>query len=192
MTAVRFFVYYVFRYRKTNMPNPSRSSKSRWKWRFPPDLLETLHRRFGMRPTREAAMSTSVGGIGPLLRDRIVGQAEAGLQVIGITLLYETTWIRAGSNGSQIHLEKREVAPYLREVLRDTGLVLILPALHNDTPIHAASNNWPFGKGRIYFLRLPLHQSSWCTPAKRMRRHRIRQKPVHVRPTRCASRQEAG
>src|SRR4051812_39918884 len=94
---------------------------------FPPAFLETVRARYGARPTRDAAMSTSVGGIGPLLRDRLVGQAEKGLKAIGVTFLYETTWIQSWFEWGQLHLEKRSVGPYLRELLKDTGLTLSIP-----------------------------------------------------------------
>ncbi len=43
---------------------------------LPPETLASLSKRYGFRPTREAAMSTSVGGIGPLLRERIIAQGD--------------------------------------------------------------------------------------------------------------------
>src|SRR5207245_2939178 len=84
---------------------------------FPPSFLEAVRSRYGLRPTRDAAMSTSVGGIGPLLRDRIVAQAETGMRVVGVTLLYDTTWIQSWFEWGQLHLEKRQIGPYLRELL---------------------------------------------------------------------------
>src|SRR5438128_182423 len=101
---------------------------------LPPELLDAVWKRYGFRPARDAAMSTSVGGIGPLLRERIVMQAEKGLEVIGVTLLYETTWIQSWFDWGQLHLEKREVLPYLKEFLEDTGMVLSLP-LYNGTTV---------------------------------------------------------
>src|SRR4051812_20656609 len=86
---------------------------------FPPAFLERVRARYGVRPTREAAMSSSVGGIGPLLRDRLFEQAEQGLNAIGVTFLYETTWIQSWFEWGQLHLEKRAVAPYLREIMKD-------------------------------------------------------------------------
>src|SRR5262245_48441066 len=89
---------------------------------LPPAFLETVRARYGARATRDAAMSTSVGGIGPLLRDRIVEQVDKGLNTLGVTFLYETTWIQSWFEWGQMHLEKRLVAPYLREVLKDSGI----------------------------------------------------------------------
>src|SRR5688572_25685904 len=89
---------------------------------FPPDFLESIRTRYGVRPTHNAAMSTSVGGIGPLLRDRLVAQGDHGIHAIGVSFLYETTWIQSWFEWGQLHLEKREVAHYLREVLKDSGI----------------------------------------------------------------------
>src|SRR5579864_6913612 len=87
-----------------------------------PSFLETVRARYGFRATRDAAMSTSVGGIGPLLRDRLVEQAEQGIKAIGVSFLYETTWIQSWFDWGQMHLEKRPVASYLRELLKDSGI----------------------------------------------------------------------
>src|SRR5450631_3224333 len=94
---------------------------------LPPEVLEAVWRRYGFRPAREVALSTSVGGIGPLLRERIVVQSEKGLQVIGVTLLYETTWLQSWFDWGQLHLEKREVLPYIKEFLHETGIQLSIP-----------------------------------------------------------------
>ena len=89
---------------------------------LPPEIMEAIANRYGFRPARDAAMSTSVGRIGPLLRERLITQAEEGIEAIGITLLYQTTWIQSWFNWGQLHLEKREVR--LREFLQDTGIDL--------------------------------------------------------------------
>jgi hypothetical protein len=137
---------------------------------FPPSFLETIRARYGLRPTRDAAMSTSVRGIGPLQRDRIVAQAEKGLQVIGVTFLYETTWIQSWFEWGQLHLEKRTVAPYLREVLKDSGIKLHVP-LFDGTMVDVKVWQQEFGKAQVYFLDAsPLRTSS--IPAKRMLRTR--------------------
>src|SRR6266850_4281643 len=91
---------------------------------LPPPFLEAVYKRYGFRPTRDVAMSTSVGGIGPLLRERIICQADEGIDVIGVTLLYQTTWIQSWFSWGQMHLEKREVLSCLHEFLTDTGMDL--------------------------------------------------------------------
>jgi len=121
---------------------------------FPPALLESIRQRFGYRPSRDAAMSTSVGGIGPLLRERIVGQAKKGIPVIGVTLLYETTWIQSWFEWGQLHLEKREVASILREFLKDTGLTLNISLFDGTTaPVKVWEANYEGAP--VYFLDSP-------------------------------------
>jgi starch phosphorylase len=121
---------------------------------FPPEFLERLHAHYGLRPTRDAALSTSVGGIGPLLRDRIIAQAAKGLQVIGVTLLYETTWIQSWFEWGQLHLEKREVASYLREMLTDSGITLSLN-LYDGSTLNVRVWKLDYRKAVVYFLDGP-------------------------------------
>ncbi len=122
---------------------------------LPPELLEALYKRYGFRPTREAAMSTSVGGIGPLLRERIIAQAEQDMEVLGVSLLYQTTWIQSWFDWGQLHLEKREVVSYLREFLKDTGIDLSI-TLFDETTVKARVWETPYGKTKVYFLDCPL------------------------------------
>jgi len=121
---------------------------------LPPELLEALFKRFGFRPTREAAMSTSVGGIGPLLRERLIAQADEGIEAIGVTLLYKSTWIQSWFDWGQLHLEKRDVAPYLRECLKDTGIDLAI-TLFDETIAKAHVWEAAYGKTAVYFLDCP-------------------------------------
>ena len=121
---------------------------------FTPIFLETVRLKYGFRATRDAAMSTSVGGIGPLLRDRIVAQAAKGIRTIGITCLYETTWIQSWFEWGQLHLEKRPVAPYLRELLEETGIVLNIPMFDGQI-IKVKVWRLPYGKAAVYWLDAP-------------------------------------
>lgn len=121
---------------------------------FPPSLLDAVFKRYGFRPAREVAMSTSVGGIGPLLRERIVAQAERGIDVIGVTLLYETTWLQSWFDWGQLHLEKRAVLSYVREFLKDTGLDLSI-SLFDGTSVKARVWQAAYGKATVYFLEAP-------------------------------------
>src|SRR5947209_923825 len=114
---------------------------------LPPALLKSLFQRYGFRPTREVAMSTSVGGIGPLLRERIMAQAEEGIEAIGVTLLYQSTWIQSWFDWGQLHLEKREVAHYLKEFLKDTGIELAL-TLFDDSVVKVRVWEASYGKTR--------------------------------------------
>jgi len=121
---------------------------------LPPEILEELFKRFGFRPTRESAMSTSVGGIGPLLRERIMVQGDEGVDVIGVSLLYQSTWIQSWFDWGQLHLEKREVAGVLRQFLKDTGTDLSIE-LFDGTMAKARVWEAPYGKSKVYFLDCP-------------------------------------
>ncbi len=118
---------------------------------YPPDFLESIRARYGFRPTRDVAMSTSVGGIGPLLRERIVEQGNRNVDVIGVSLLYETTWIQSWFDWGQLHLEKREVLPYVKEFLKDTGLILSI-TLFDGAPLKVRVWQLAYGKSTVYFL----------------------------------------
>ena len=121
---------------------------------LPPAVLETIFRRFGFRPARDSAMSSSVGGIGPLLRERLMAQADHGVEVIGVTLLYQTTWIQCWFDWGQLHLEKREVRPYLHDVLTDSGIDLSI-TLFDGTLAKAHVWQADYGKTKVYFLDCP-------------------------------------
>jgi len=121
---------------------------------YTPELIDAVRQRFGMRPARDVAMSTSVGGIGPLLRERIVGQARKGVEVIGVTLLYESVWIQSWFEWGQLHLEKREAAPHIREFLKDTGMTLSL-TMFDGTMVTAKVWQASYDKAPVYFLDCP-------------------------------------
>lgn len=121
---------------------------------FPPEFLEKVRTRFGFRPVREVAMSTSVGGIGPLLRERLVAQGEQGIEAIGVTLLYETTWIQSWFDWGQLHLEKREVAPYLRELLKECPFTLSVP-MYDGSVVKSRVWELAYGKSKVFFLDCP-------------------------------------
>jgi len=137
---------------------------------LPPEILDTVAKRYGFRAAREVAMSTSVGGIGPLLRERIVAQAHQEIDVIGVSLLYHSTWIQSWFDWGQLHLEKREVASYLRDVLQDSKITLKLP-LFDDSVVDVRVWHTDFGKGRVYYLDIPtinqvVYPSAEDAPAK--------------------------
>jgi len=121
---------------------------------LPPGILEAVYQHYGFRPTRDAAMSTSVGGIGPLLRERLIAQAEQGLDVIGATLLYQTTWIQSWFDWGQLHLEKRDAARYLRDTLKDTGIELAI-TMFDGAVVKAHVWQADYGKAKVYFLDAP-------------------------------------
>src|SRR5687768_8361132 len=89
---------------------------------LPQSVLQEIAKRFGAEKARDCAMSTSVGGIGPLLRERVFGQGEAGVDVIGVSLLYEAVWVQAWHEWGQLNLQKRNVGQALRQVMTKTDL----------------------------------------------------------------------
>lgn len=104
--------------------------------------------------TRACAMSNSVGGIGPLLKERIPAQAELGVEVIGVSLLYDNVWVQGFHQWGQIFIEKKRVGPYLRSVLEDTGIRFDLEMLDGSkSPVKVWKTN--YGKATVYFLDAP-------------------------------------
>ncbi len=121
---------------------------------FPAEVLDTLAERFGHSFAREAAMSTSVGGIGPLLRERIIAQAEKGLKVVGVSLLYETVWSQGWHSWNHLYIQRKAVGEYVRSVLDQTGITLSLP-LFDGTIVKVKVWQAVYGQTRVYFLDCP-------------------------------------
>src|SRR5690349_9679158 len=87
---------------------------------FPKTLLDQIAKTFGPDKSREAAMSTSVGGIGPLIKDRIFGQTSLGLEIMGVSLLYDRVWTQAWHEWGQLNLQKRNIKDELKKSLKPT------------------------------------------------------------------------
>lgn len=121
---------------------------------LPPPLLDALHKKHGFKPVRDVAMSTSVGGIGPLLRERIIAHGDLNLETIGVTLLYQNTWIQSWFEWGQLHLEKRHVSTWLKQFLKDTTLDLAIPMMDGSS-IQAHVWEAAYGKSKVYFLDCP-------------------------------------
>lgn len=121
---------------------------------LPTELLNRIAAKYGARAAREVSMATSVGGIGPLLRDRLAAQAARGHDVIGISLLYETAWVQAWHSWGQMHLQKRTVGPYLREFLKDTGQLLHL-TFFDESILPLKAWQASYGRATVYFLDAP-------------------------------------
>ena len=119
-----------------------------------PSLLSAVDQRHDEEAAQAAAMSTSVGGIGPLLRERIIAQAEQGSNVLGVSLLYDTVWAQGWQDWNHLYLERRPAGQYLREVLEDPGISLALP-LFDGTEVSVKVWKAPYGKGTVYFLDCP-------------------------------------
>ncbi len=121
---------------------------------LPPPVLEAIFKRHGYRPTRDAAMSTSVGGIGPLLRERIIAHGEENIETIGVTPLYQHTWIQSWFEWGQLHLEKRRVGMVLQQFLQDTSIDLSL-TLFDGSVVKIHVWEAAYGKSKVYFLDCP-------------------------------------
>ncbi|MBI3013052.1 MAG: glycogen/starch/alpha-glucan phosphorylase, partial [Elusimicrobia bacterium] len=118
------------------------------------EILEKVSARFGAKTARACAMSNSVGGIGPLLRERIVAQSEMGVDVLGVSLLYENVWVQGFHIWGQIYIEKKKVGDSLKEVLEDTGIAFNL-TMPDHSQIQVKVWKAPLGKGEVYYLDSP-------------------------------------
>lgn len=121
---------------------------------LPKDILDQVAGRFGPEKARQCAMSTSVGGIGPLLRERVMEQGDAGINVIGVSLLYDSVWIQAWHEWGQINLQRHMVGPVLRQVLKPTHFAFDL-TFFDDTTERVEVWEAVFGKSKVYFLDCP-------------------------------------
>lgn len=119
-----------------------------------PELLNDIGRKFFPGAARESAMATSVGGIGPLLRDRMIAEADQGNEVIGISLLYEKVWVQRWQPWGQLFLEKKSVSSYIQRILsKDEKAVHVEMNDGSDVAV----NIWKaaYGKATVYFLDVP-------------------------------------
>lgn len=119
-----------------------------------PEVLSAIDKKFGLAGAQAAGMSTSVGGIGPLLRERVIAQAEQGTNVIGVSLLYNTVWSQGWHDWNHLLLERVAAGRYLREVLEDPGINLDLELFDGR---HVSVKAWKaaYGSGTVYFLDCP-------------------------------------
>jgi starch phosphorylase len=99
-------------------------------------------------------MSTSVGGIGPLLRERVIALADESVDVAGVSLLYDTVWSQGWQGWNHLFLERRQAGRYVREVLQDAGVTLSLPFYDGEVK---QVKVWKaaYGKAPVYFLDCP-------------------------------------
>lgn len=121
---------------------------------FPREFLGAIAKKFGPEQARSCAMSTSVGGIGPLIKERVIEQGEVGLNVIGVSLLYESVWAQAWHEWGQINLQKRDVGKTLRQMLMPTNLGFPL-TFFDDLTLNVEVWSLPYGKAPVYFLAAP-------------------------------------
>lgn len=119
-----------------------------------PELLQAIEDQFGLEAAQAAAMSTSVGGIGPLLRERVIAQSEQDVDVVGVSLLYNSVWNQGWHAWNHLTLDRRPVAAFLRAVLEDTGIALPLPLFDGST-VEVKVWRAPYGQSFVYFLDCP-------------------------------------
>lgn len=119
-----------------------------------PEILKGIEDRMGLYAAIRSAMSTSVGGIGPLLRERIIAQAELGANVIGITLLYDKVWVQRWHFWGQFYLEKGDSAAYVKPLFKkmDKSLLITMP---DETVEKVTVWVAEYRKAKVYFLDSP-------------------------------------
>ena len=118
------------------------------------EVLKRVADKFGADTARACAMANSVGGIGPLLRERVPAQSELGVNVIGVTLLYDTVWIQGFYQWGQIYIEKKRVGHRVRQVLEDTGIKLELE-MPDGSGAEVKVWKTALGKAPVYLLDAP-------------------------------------
>lgn len=119
-----------------------------------PEILQGIEDRMGVYAAIMAAMSTSVGGIGPLLRERIIAQAELGIPVVGITLLYDKVWVQKWHFWGQFYLEKGDSAPYIKPLLKKLDNQITVK-MTDETEEKIDVWEAEYGKAKVYFLDAP-------------------------------------
>ncbi len=117
-------------------------------------FLQKIAEKYNAEAARACGMSSSVGGIGPLLKERIESQAELGADVIGISLLYNSVWVQGVHQWGQIFIEKKNVGAYLRSVLEDANIKFNL-TLPDGSQTEVKVWKTMLGKGTVYLLDAP-------------------------------------
>jgi glucan phosphorylase/glycosidase len=100
-----------------------------------------------------AAMATTVGGIGPLLKERIRALADRGADTVGVSLLYNSVWVQVLQPGGEMKQVKIDVGRHLRAVMEDTGRVIDLE-MNDGRRVKAKVWKAPagFGAASVYYL----------------------------------------
>jgi len=109
---------------------------------------------------RDVGMSNSAGGIGPLLKERVIAQAYQGARPVGVSLLYDTVWRQVrlpNEDGtSRLELQKVEVGRYIRAVSELAGEVEI--EMYDGRTQKVKVWRVPsgaYGAAEVYFLDAP-------------------------------------
>ncbi|MBV9080410.1 MAG: glycogen/starch/alpha-glucan phosphorylase, partial [Elusimicrobia bacterium] len=116
-----------------------------------------------------AAMATSTGGIGPLLKERVIALGDLGAKAIGFSLLYEHVWVQKiekydDGRPDRIWQEKVKVGDAFRKILEPAGEIE-LPMAEQDEHNPARRPTvkvkvWKsppgmYGKSTVYFFDNP-------------------------------------
>lgn len=121
---------------------------------LPPKVLQDIEKKAGIYAAIRAAMSTSVGGIGPLLRDRIIAQSELGVNVIGISLIYDSVWIQRWQAWGQFYLESGKSADYIRPFLKKLDQQITVKMFSGEQ-VEITVWEAEYGNAKTYFLDAP-------------------------------------
>lgn len=119
-----------------------------------PEILKGIEDEMGLYAAVRSAMSTSVGGIGPLLRERIIAQKDLGTDVIGVTLLYDRVWLQRWHFWGQFFLEQGDAACYIKPLLKemDKEITVEMP---DGNKINAKVWEARYKKAAVYFIDVP-------------------------------------
>jgi len=121
---------------------------------LPQSVFAQANKKFGPVITRAMAMATSVGGIGPLMRERIIAQTEQNINVIGVGLLYENVWMQRTNTLGNLFLERKQVGPYFRRLLKKTKWTFPL-VLFTGEQVKVSVWEVDLGITKAYFLSCP-------------------------------------
>jgi len=102
---------------------------------------------------RRLAMAQSVGGIGPLLPERIIAQAELGAKVTGFVPLYEHVYFQDKSNG----FFNQNLVPsgkYLRKLLGEAVDEIQLQ-MYDESVVNIKIFKMNYKNAEVYFLDAP-------------------------------------
>jgi len=127
-----------------------------------PSLTQEQAERAIEHELRKAAMATSVGGIGPLLPERLMAMAALGADVVGVSLLYDKVWVQKQKpqpDGSlSLALELERVTPFLRQGVLERDRTITVRLFDDRPPVEVTVWRAPpgaYGKANVYFLDIP-------------------------------------
>lgn len=121
---------------------------------FTGQVLDDIANRLNPTAARQAAMATSVGGIGPLLRERVIAQAALGAKVVGVSLLYDSVWAQGWHSWNHLFIQRKFVGDAIRNVLEQTGITLNLE-IFDGTKESVKVWKAAYGGATVYFLDCP-------------------------------------